>query len=191
MRRSKIHCTWLGRPRRWPGAVSDQRSAALHYREPRTRSPCESVAVRVFVSVEAELGFIGEVGAELQKERSAVAVHAIDVEVVHHGRGPHQPRIADPGLFIPAALGTEHRRLLLRLPDKHHSLGLIELLTLFGGEVVLALTFTEPNDGDLLPLRILFQRCHERLADGIHPSAGDERVPPMVAKEAHDTLFPL
>ena|ERR1051325_9120770 len=36
----------------------------------------------VFVSVEAQLGIVGKVGAELQKERSKVTVHAVDVESV-------------------------------------------------------------------------------------------------------------
>src|SRR5580704_2578987 len=40
----------------------------------------------VFVSVEAELGVVGKVCAELQEERTKVTVHAINVEVVHHGR---------------------------------------------------------------------------------------------------------
>jgi hypothetical protein len=50
----------------------------------------------VFVSVEAELGVVGEVRAELQKEGSKVAVHAVDVEVVQstlarRERGEREP----------------------------------------------------------------------------------------------------
>jgi hypothetical protein len=44
------------------------------------------LSLGVFVSVEAELGVVGKVRAELQEEGSKVAVHAVDVEVVHHGR---------------------------------------------------------------------------------------------------------
>src|SRR5260370_19779075 len=67
----------------------------------------------------------------LQKERSKVTVQAIDVEVVHLGRGPHQPRIGGAGFLIATALLAEHRRLLLRLArSEEHTSELQSHLTL-------------------------------------------------------------
>ena len=41
----------------------------------------------VFVAVDAKLGVVGEVGAELQEEGAEVVVEAVEVELVDHGRG--------------------------------------------------------------------------------------------------------
>jgi hypothetical protein len=146
---------------------------------------------RVFVAVEAALGLIREIRAEVQEEGSEVALPAIKVEVIHQGRGPHQPRIRSSGPFIPAALRTEQRRFLLRLPEEHHSLGLWELPALFGRAVILPLAFAERKDGHLLPPCQLFPRRHEALADRIHQSAGDELVTAMKSKEASATRLSL
>jgi hypothetical protein len=35
------------------------------------------------VAVEAQLGVVGEVGAELEKERAEVGIQAIAIEVIH------------------------------------------------------------------------------------------------------------
>src|SRR5580700_3807658 len=42
------------------------------------------LALEVFVAVDAELGVVGKVGAELQEERSEVLVNAIEIVVVDH-----------------------------------------------------------------------------------------------------------
>src|ERR1700737_2440812 len=141
--------------------------------------------------IKAQLGVVREVGAELQEERSEVAVQAVDVEVVHHRGGPHQPRISDTVLFITAPLGAENRRLLLRFPDEYHSLGFLELLSLLCCDGIFALTLVELYDWDLLSPRKLLQRCYEFLADRVHQSAGGELVAAVKSKEPGYTLFPL
>src|SRR5689334_1600908 len=88
--------------------------------------------------VQAELGVVGEVGAELQKERAEVSVHAIDVEAVHHGCGADQPGIAHPGLFVPSSLGAEHRSFFLSLADQHQSYEFYEALKRSGATVEIA-----------------------------------------------------
>jgi hypothetical protein len=45
---------------------------------------------RTFVM--AELGIVGKIGAELQKEGTKIPVHAVD-EKGDHGRGAYQPRV--------------------------------------------------------------------------------------------------
>jgi hypothetical protein len=146
---------------------------------------------RVFVSVEAELGVIGEVRAELQEEGPKVAVHAVDVEVVHHGRRAHQPRIGGIGRFTPPPLGAKHRPLLLCFADEHHSLSLPERPSLLGGHVILALALAERNHRNLfLPGKCLQSR-HECFADRIHQGAGGELVATMKTKEAGHPLLAL
>src|SRR3954454_10768014 len=97
----------------------------------------------VFVTVDAELGVVWKVRAEFQEERSELAVHAVEIEVVHHRRGPYQPWISRARLLTAAALGSEHGRLLLGFADEHHSFGLSELLSLFRSNLILALSFAE------------------------------------------------
>jgi hypothetical protein len=77
------------------------------------------------VAVEAQLGVVGEVGAELEEERAEVGIDGVDVELVDHPGGAHDPRIGLAGR-VPAALGAKHRGLLLRPPDEQHPLLPIE-----------------------------------------------------------------
>src|SRR6516225_3590484 len=77
---------------------------------PMSSCPSE-LLLGVFVTVEAQLGIEWKVGAELQKERAEVAIHRVDVIVVHHGGGAHNPWIGQAGDRAPALLGAEHRRL--------------------------------------------------------------------------------
>ena len=42
--------------------------------------------LHVFVTVQAELGVVGEVGAEFQEEGTKVSIHAVNVKVVDQDR---------------------------------------------------------------------------------------------------------
>ena len=85
------------------------------------------LALEVLVAVDAELGVVGKIGAELQEERPEVLVHAIEVVMVDHRRGFHDPWIGPPGAAAAAPLRAHHPRLLLRLADVEHALALGEL----------------------------------------------------------------
>src|SRR5207342_2739657 len=74
------------------GATQD----AIVERLKRDAFACE-LALGVFVTVQAQLGIEWKVGAELEEERSEVAVHRIDVVVVHHRGGLHDPGIRPAG----------------------------------------------------------------------------------------------
>src|SRR5512135_3023067 len=55
------------------------------------------------------------------EERAEVVVEAVEVEVVDHGRGPHDPGVGPAGVGIATLLGAEDRCLLLRLaPGQTH-----------------------------------------------------------------------
>jgi len=112
----------------------------------------------VLVAVQAELGVVWEVAAELQEERPEVAVDGLDVVVVHHGAGADDPRIAPAVRRVPL-LGPEHRGLLLSLADEHHAFGALEAPQALGHHVVLALAGSELHhldpvlSGATLPFR--------------------------------------
>jgi hypothetical protein len=105
--------------------------------------------------------------------------------------GPHQPGIRCAGLLTPPPFGAKNWCLLLRLANEHHTLLTGELLSLFGRDIVFALAFAKHNYRDLLALGEILQSRHERLADGVHQSAGDELMAAMEAEKTGHALLPL
>jgi hypothetical protein len=103
----------------------------------------------------------------------------------------HQPRICRARLLTPAALGPEHRRLLLRLADKQHSFRLRELLQMLSSDIVLSLPFAELHDRNALSPGERFHGGNEPLADGVHQRAGGELVTTMKAEETGDAALAL
>jgi hypothetical protein len=116
------------------------------------------------VPVEAQLGVVGEVGAELEEERTEVGIHGVDVELVDHPGGAHDPRIR-VAIGVTAAFGAEQRRLLLRPADEQHPL--------LGGEsgqvgvhdVVLALALDEVDPRQVVVAGEAAHRRAERVGD--------------------------
>ena len=149
------------------------------------------LALGVFVTVEAQLGIERKVGAELQEERAEVAVHRIDVIVVHHGGGAHDPRIGQAGDRAPALLGAEHRRLLLGLADEHHAFLLVEFAQVLRHHGVLALALAELHERNLMLRHEAFQLGHEVAAHRAHQRRRRQRLAAVLAKEAHDPALAL
>ena len=118
------------------------------------------------MSVQAKLGIVRKVRAELQEERAEIPVHAVDVIVIDHGRRPDQPGIRGAGLFIAPPLGAKYGRFLLSLADEQHALG-GELLPVGGSHIVFALALLE-----------------------LHRTGG-ELVTPMKSEEAGHSSRPL
>ncbi len=139
------------------------------------------------MAVEAELGVVGEVGAELEKKGAEVAVHAVHIKVIDHRRGTHQPGIGGAGLLIAPPLGAEHGRLFLRLTNEENPFLTLELAPVSGYHIVLALFLLECHQGEVLLLGELLHGCDEILGDGIHQSAGSELVTAVKAEEACDS----
>lgn len=97
----------------------------------------------IFVRIQAELGVIGRAEAELQKERSEVSIKPVEVTMIHHGCGLHDPGIALIGSRVMALLSAVDGALPLRLPHEHHSLVLSKSSPVLVGDFVLALTFAK------------------------------------------------
>ena len=71
------------------------------------------LALGVFMAVQAELGIERKIAAELEEERTEIAVDCIDVIVVHHRGGPYDPGIRLSALRVPWA----SQKFLTKSPD--------------------------------------------------------------------------
>jgi hypothetical protein len=138
----------------------------------------------VLVSVQAKLGIVGEVRAELQEEGAEIAVHAVNIKVIDHGGGTDQPGVGGPGLLIAPPLGAEHACFLLRLADEQYAFRCGELLPIGGGHIVFALTLFKQDDGDFLLFGKLIHLHDECLGDGIHQGTGGELVAAVKPEKA-------
>ena len=115
------------------------------------------------MAVEAELGRVREVGAELDEEGAEVLILAVEVIDVDHGCG-----VVDPGngaaLAKALADGARDTDLFLGDADKNDSFPDFEFAEILLENVVLALSFLEPNQGDVLVM--------DEISDGANKSIG-------------------
>src|SRR5450755_3590785 len=98
------------------------------------------------MAVEAQLRAVREVAGELHEERAEVDVQPVAVVLVDHRAGPHDPRIAGPGLWVAPLLGPKRGDLLLRDPDHVDPLALTEPGQMLVRDVVLTLPLLKPHD---------------------------------------------
>ena len=147
--------------------------------------------LHILVAVEAELGVVGEVGAELQKERAEVFIHGVEVEVVDHRRRAHEPGIGLAGRGVAALLGPQHGRLLLGSAHEHHALGGGEVLQVLRHHVVLPLTLLERDERDLVRLHEGVNGGDEPLADGIHQRRRGDGLAAVTPEEGGDPALVL
>jgi hypothetical protein len=77
------------------------------------------------VAVDAQLGVVGEVRAELDEERAEVVVEAVEVEMIDQRRRFHQPRVRGTGALVVTAFGAHHAGLLLRPTHVQHRLAAV------------------------------------------------------------------
>ena len=149
------------------------------------------LALGIFVAVQAELGIERKVAAELEEEWPEVAVDGVDVVAVHHRARAHDPRIGATGRRAQAPLGAEHRGLLLRLADEHHSFLTRKPTQVFGHHIVLALALAKLDERNSLLCRKVFERRHEAPAHRAHQRCRGQRLATMVTEEPDNPLFVL
>jgi len=127
-----------------------------------------------------QLAVVREVGAELQEERPEVGIDAVEVEVVDHAGAAHDPRVGDT-IGVAAFLGAEHRRLLPRPADEHHTLLRGERAEHRRHDVVLALTLLEIHPRDTLVLGEAVHRRGEPVSDlRQRRGRGDRQAQPLM-----------
>src|SRR6516162_1467135 len=143
------------------------------------------------MAVEAELGVVGKVRAELQKERSKVLVHAIEVIVVDHPCRLHDPGIARARALTSATLGPHDARLFLRLADIQHALVLLELPQVLLGDIVLALALLEGNEIKTFAGDELFNVVNECLGHRRHGRCGGKALAPVNLQVSQHAAYRL
>ena len=142
------------------------------------------------VAVEAQLGVVREIGAELEEERPEIVVEAIEVELVDQPGGLHDPRVGVT-VGVAAFLGAEQARLLLRPTDEQHPLGAGEPGQVLVHDVVLALPLGEIHPRHTMVAGEPVHRFVERLGDpGQRRGRGDRQLelPVHVADQATSEL---
>ena len=121
----------------------------------------------VLMAVDAQLGVVGEVGAELQEEGAEVGIEAIEVELVDRRRALDDPRIL-LAVAAGALLGAKHGNLFLGLAEEQNAFGPLKALAIFRGDIVFALFFLEGNHRDLLLLDKVINLTQELLGHDTH-----------------------
>ena len=141
--------------------------------------------------VDAQLGVVGEVRAELQEERAEVVVDGVEVELVDHRRRGGQPRVGVAGGGVVAALGAYHLRLLLRLADVEDALAAGPPAEVLPGTVVLALAAAEQHDLDVVAGGEALDGVDEALGHGGHQGRGRYGRAAHLAEEVRRPRGPL
>src|ERR1700726_1189762 len=139
----------------------------------------------ILVAIDAELGIVGKVGAELQEERPEVLIDAIEIVVVDHRGGFHDPRIGSAGVPAAATLRAHDPRLFLGLADIEHALTLAEPSQVFLRDVVLALPLLEGNQIDALVVDELIDVANKRFRHRCHRRRRGKTLAPMNPQVAH------
>ena len=143
------------------------------------------------MAVDAELGVVGKVGAELQEERPEVLVDAVEIVVVDHRGGFHDPRIGSAGVPAAATLRAHDPRLLLGLADIQNALRLGEPSQVFLRDVVLALPLLEGNQIDAFVVDELIDVANERFRHRRHRRRRRKTLAPMNPQVAHHSAHRL
>jgi hypothetical protein len=149
------------------------------------------LALGVFVAVDAQLGVVGEVRAELQEERTEVIVDAVEVVVIDHRGSVHHPRVGHAGGGVAATLGAHHAGLLLCAADVQHAFVGVELLQDLLRDVVLALVFGKADHLHALLGDEAFDVGHEGIGLGGHASGRRKTLAEMATQVPHDATDAL
>src|SRR6516162_6588271 len=138
--------------------------------------------------IDAELGRVGKIGAELDEERPEVFIQTVEVVKVHVGAA-----VVDPGNGATIAKGLAHRsghaRLFLGYADKDDP-GLILLFESAQAslhDIVLTLALFEADQIDFVIERKLHDRLHKRLGFLRDLLGRSEAMPLIAAHKAGDT----
>lgn len=119
------------------------------------------------MTIDAELGVVGKVRAELQKERPEVLVHAVEIVMVDHPCRLNDPGIGRARALTAATLGPHDARFFLRLADIQDAFVLLELPHVPLRDVVLALALLKGNEIDPF--------AHDKLLDVTNERFGHRR----------------
>jgi len=143
------------------------------------------------MAVEADLDRVGEVPAELDKQRPEVLIQEVEVIVIGQRRAPRDPGVAVTRQGILPSGSAEHGGLFLRLADKQHAFAKRGLREVLLGHIVLALAFLEGDDIDVPLLGKALDVLHELLGHGRDRRGGGNRTAEVSAHEVHEAALGL
>jgi hypothetical protein len=109
------------------------------------------LALGKFMSVQAQLGVVREVGTELQEKSTEALVDAVEIVVVHQRCRFDDPGIAGVFLGIVAFLGAVDSAFLLRLANENDTLAVWVLSPQLGCDIICALPLFEGDQRNLIP----------------------------------------
>jgi hypothetical protein len=142
----------------------------------------------VLVPGEVDLAGVGEIAAELDKERAEIGVEAIEIPVVHHRLLLVEPRVPLPSRRIPAPCGPPHPGLLLGHADEQDALPAVVPGQVLLGDLVLALPRGEPDQVQPARIDVMTDVGGEPLGHRMHQRRGHELVAAVMAEEPVDAL---
>jgi hypothetical protein len=137
------------------------------------------LALQVLMTIDAELGVVRKVRAELQKKRPERLIYAVETVVVDHPCGFDDPRIGRARVLTAAALGPHDACLFLRLADIQHALVLLELPQVPLRDVVLALALLKRNQINAFAGHELLDVANERLSHRRHGRRRSKSLAPV------------
>jgi hypothetical protein len=108
------------------------------------------------VPIQAELGVVRKVRAELQEERPEVSIQAVEVVMIHQRRRLHDPGVGLTGFRVVPFLGAIYSALLLRFAHEDDTFGLSKSSTTLVGNIIFTLAFLERDHGDVVISDIAF-----------------------------------
>src|SRR5262249_23598689 len=148
------------------------------------------VLLEVVVAVDAQVGVVREVGAEVEKEGAKVRIDAVEVELVDWRRTLDNPRVL-LARRIRSLLGAKDVGFFLGLAEKEDSLAAREAGPIVRGDIVLALAFLEVNDRDLVLLDEGLDLVQEFVGHDPHERRGCHRLTAMIAEKASGLFLRL
>ena len=124
------------------------------------------------MSDETKLRIVGKIGTELDEERSKVLINTVEIVLVHHCRGLHNPGIAFVGFGIVSLFGPVDGALLLSFADENNALRFMEFRPALVCNIVLALSLLKTDHGNVMILRILLDGAHKSAGHRLHSGRG-------------------
>ena len=84
----------------------------------KSNSTLVELTLGILITIDAQLGRVREVRAELEKEQPEILVHAVEVEVIDHCGGTNDPRIKRSRVCPAPPLRSKHDGFFLAHPTK-------------------------------------------------------------------------
>ena len=143
------------------------------------------------MAVDAELGVVGKVGAELQEERPEVLIDAIEIVVVDHRSGFHDPWIGSARDPAAATLRAHDPRFLLSFADIEHTFALAEPPQVFLRDIVLALPLRKGNEVNAFVVDEVLDITNKRLSHRRHSCRRRKTLAPVNPQVPHHSPYSL